>query len=137
MSLKSPKDIVTSMMATDRLSQWLGIEVIDVQPNYCKVKMKVTDEMVNGFQIAHGGITYSLGDSCVAFAANTNGNVAVSIESSVSHLSKVMVGDVLIAFSECIHKNDKMGNYFVTILNQNNDKVAHFKGLMYFTQKHH
>lgn len=132
-----PSDIVSKMMASDEMSQWLGIEVLETGIDHCKIRMNVRKDMVNGFNIAHGGITYSLADSCVAFAANANGNIAVSIESSVSHLAKVLVDDELTAIAELIAKNDKMGTYQVTVNNQNNDKVAHFKGVMYFTKKKH
>lgn len=125
------------MMAGDQLSQWLGIEVLETEVDHCKLQMTVRQEMVNGFNIAHGGITYSLADSCVAFAANANGPVAVSIESSISHLQKVMVNDLLTAEAELVAKNAKMGTYQVTVINQNNDKVAHFKGVMYFTKRNH
>lgn len=134
---KSPGDIVNKMMSTDAMSQWLGIEVLETDIDYCKLKMQVTCDMVNGFDIAHGGITYSLADSCVAFSANSNGFVAVSVESSISHLQKIRVNDQLIAESQLIAKNAKMGTYQVMIINQNNDKVAHFKGVMYFTKKSH
>jgi acyl-CoA thioesterase len=133
----SPKEIVDKMMASDHMSQWLGIEVLETAVDFCKLRMTVRKEMVNGFNIAHGGITYSLADSCVAFSANANGPVAVSIESSVSHLQKVMIDDVLTAESSLVAKNHKTGTYVVTVFNQNNDKVAHFKGVMYFTKKNH
>lgn len=132
-----PIEIVNKMMSTDKLSQWLGIEILESAVDSCRIQMTVRDEMVNGFNIAHGGITYSLADSCVAFSANANGQIAVSIESSISHLQKVMVNDVLTATSELISKNAKTGTYQVTVLNQNNDKVAHFKGVMYFTKRNH
>lgn len=132
-----PNEIVGKMMASDAMSQWLGIEVLETGVDHCKLQMKVRKDMVNGFNIAHGGITYSLADSCVAFSANANGVVAVSIESSISHLAKVMVDDVLVAESELIAKNNKMGTYQVMVVNQDGDKVAHFKGVMYFTKKNH
>ena len=135
--MPSPSEIVAKMMADDQMSQWLGINVLEAKEDHCKVSMVVREDMVNGFKIAHGGITYSLADSCVAFSANANGRVAVSIESSVSHLEKVMINDVLTATSELVSKNNKIGTYQVVVLNQNNDKVAHFKGVMYFTKKNH
>lgn len=133
----SPSEIVDKMMTSDHMSQWLGIEVLETNFDSCKLKMVVRKEMVNGFNIAHGGITYSLADSCVAFAANANGRVAVSIESSISHLEKVMINDILFAESYLISKNAKIGSYQVTITNHNGDKVAHFKGVMYFTKRIH
>lgn len=132
-----PDEIVSKMMADDQMSQWLGITVIKCEKDHCIVQMQVRKEMVNGFDIAHGGISYSLADSCVAFSANSNGQIAVSIESSISHLQKVKADDLLIAESTLIAKNNKIGTYSVSVVNQNNDKVAHFKGVMYFTSKNH
>lgn len=132
-----PIDIVNKMMDSDNMSQWLGIQVLETGIDHCKLSMSIREDMVNGFNIAHGGITYSLADSCVAFSANANGVVAVSVETSISHLAKVMIDDVLTAESSLISKNPKMGTYQVTVCNQNNDKVAHFKGVMFFTKKNH
>lgn len=44
--------------------------------------------MLNGFYIAHGGITYSLADSALAFASNAHNNKAVSVETNISHVKK-------------------------------------------------
>jgi uncharacterized protein (TIGR00369 family) len=58
--MKTPKDVVDMMMAKDYFSQWLGIEVLETGSGISKLKMTVTKDMLNGFGIAHGGITYSL-----------------------------------------------------------------------------
>jgi acyl-CoA thioesterase len=97
--------------------------------------MKVRDEMTNGFDIAHGGIAYSLADSCLAFAANSHGIQAVSIETSISHTQKVISGDTLTAIAKEINKSTKIGLYYITITNQNNIEIAHFKGTVYRTKK--
>ena len=77
------KKVVDKMISGDAFSQWLGIEVLEITEGFCKLKMTVRDEMTNGFNIAHGGIAYSLADSCLAFAANADGIQAVSIETSI------------------------------------------------------
>jgi acyl-CoA thioesterase len=97
--------------------------------------MTVKDEMTNGFKIAHGGISYSLADSCLAFAANADGIQAVSIETSISHTKKVASGDILIATSKEMNKSSKTTLYYITITNQDNQEVAHFKGTVYRTGK--
>ena len=129
------KKVVDKMMGGDAFSQWLGIEVLKITAGFCKIQMKVRDEMTNGFDIAHGGIAYSLADSCLAFAANSNGVQAVSIETSISHTQKVISGNVLTATAKEINKNKKTGLYYITITNQNNIEIAHFKGTVYRTGK--
>ena len=68
-----PQAIVNKMFDQDAFSQWLGIEIVDVSDGYCQLKMTVRNDMLNGFKIAHGGIAYSLADSALAFASNSNG----------------------------------------------------------------
>ena len=129
------KKVVDKMINGDAFSQWLGIEVLEVAEGYCKLKMTVRDEMTNGFNIAHGGIAYSLADSCLAFAANADGIQAVSIETSISHTKKVVSGDTLIATIKEMNKSNKTALYYITITNQDNLEVAHFKGTVYRTGK--
>ena len=129
------KKVVDKMMNGDAFSQWLGIEVLEISTGFCKLQMKVRKEMTNGFAIAHGGITYSLADSCLAFAANADGIQAVSIETSISHTKKVASGDVLTATSKQMNKSSKTALYNITITNQDNLEVAHFKGTVFRTGK--
>jgi acyl-CoA thioesterase len=129
------KKVVDKMMSGDAFSQWLGIEVLKITAGFCKIQMKVREEMINGFKIAHGGIAYSLADSCLAFAANSHGIQAVSIETSISHTQKVISGDTLTATAKEMNKSTKTGLYYITITNQNNIEIAHFKGTVYRTKK--
>ena len=129
------KKVVDKMIGGDAFSQWLGVEVLEITTGFCKLQMKVRDEMSNGFNIAHGGIAYSLADSCLAFAANSHGVQALSIETSISHTQKVISGDTLTATAKEMNKNTKTGLYYITIINQNNNKIAHFKGTVYRTRK--
>jgi len=129
------KKVVDKMISGDAFSQWLGIEILEITEGFCKLKMTVRDEMTNGFNIAHGGIAYSLADSCLAFAANADGIQAVSIETSISHTKKVASGDILIATSKEMNKSSKTTLYYITITNQDNQEVAHFKGTVYRTGK--
>jgi len=133
--MNSAKKVVDKMMGGDAFSQWLGIEVLEITTGFCKLQMKVRDEMINGFDIAHGGIAYSLADSCLAFAANSHGVQALSIETSISHTQKVKSGDTLTATAREIQKSTKTGLYYITITNQNNIEIAHFKGTVYRTKK--
>ena len=129
------KRVVDKMINGDAFSKWLGIEVLVITEGFCKLKMTVRDEMTNGFNIAHGGIAYSLADSCLAFTANADGIQAVSIETSISHTKKVVSGDTLIATSKEMNKSIKTTLYYITITNQDNLEVAHFKGTVYRTGK--
>lgn len=124
-------EIVDKMYNNDAFSIWLGIRRIKDGPGESILEMKVRDEMTNGFGIAHGGITYSLADSALAFASNSHGKQAVSIETSISHLTPVRSGDMLTAHAIEESLNFKIGVYRIEILNQDEKKVALFKGTVY------
>jgi len=128
--------IVNEMYKEDAYSQWLGVKRIEEDEGYCILEMTIREEMTNGFKIAHGGITFSFADSAFAFASNSRGRKAVSIETSISHTKPLKVGDIITAVAEEQSLTNKIGIYNVKIWNQNKDLVALFKGTVYRTNKH-
>jgi acyl-CoA thioesterase len=129
------KDIVYLMFENDAFSSRLGILIVDLRIGAVNLELMVTDEMLNGFDIAHGGIAYALADSALAFSSNTHGIHAVSIETSISHVKKVVVGDVLRTQVEEKSLTSKTGLYYITITNQKDEVVAYFKGTVFRTGK--
>ncbi len=127
--------IVQKMMENDAFSQWLGIDVVNIQPGFSHLEMTVRPEMLNGFDILHGGISYSLADSALAFASNSHGAQAVSVETSISHVKPCRNGDRLIA--QAIEKSisRKIAIYQIEIKNQKEEVVALFKGTVYRSSK--
>ena len=131
----NPKSIVKLMMNSDLFSQWLGIKIIEIKLGKCIVKTTVNKEMLNGFGIAHGGITYSLADSCLAFAANSYGYLALSIDTKIKHLKKVKDGDVLKASSKLTNKTENNQEYQILVTNQLEEVVAEFYGKVHLSKK--
>ena len=134
---KLAERVVSGMMARDAFSQWLGIEVLTTKPDESVVRMTVRPEMVNGFGVAHGGIAYSLADSALAFAANTNGNITVAIDNGITYPAAINVGDVLTASCTKDSTTRRLGFYRVTVTNQKGAVVVTFKGTVYRTDKEH
>lgn len=132
---KAYKIAKEQMYDNDPYSQWLGIEILDLNAGVAKLQMTVRKEMTNGFGIAHGGITYSLADSALAFASNGHGRQSVSVETSISHTQAVKVGDVLTATASEESLSNKIGVYRIIVTNQNEVTVAIFKGVVYRTSK--
>lgn len=129
------QQVVTHMMEHDKFSQWLGITVLEIKEGYSKIQMPIRDEMVNGFGIAHGGIAFSMADSAFAFACNNRDNLSVALDTSINFTKAVQVGDTLIAEAKEIHNGRSTGLYQITITNQHNEQVAHFKGTCFRTGK--
>ena len=123
--------IVDKMMAKDLFSQWLGIERVEENPGYSKLKMTIRSEMCNGFEIAHGGIAFAFADSALAFAANSRGNHAVSIETSISHIKPIRLGDTILATAVEKNLSNRIGIYEVMIEKEDGELVALFKGTVF------
>ena len=126
--MKTPSEIISQMYLNDEFSSWLGIKIEEVNLGRVVLSMKINEIHTNGFKIAHGGICYSLADTCLAFVANTYGYKAVSIETSISHLLKVQIDDHLTATSKLLFKGNSSSVFIIEIHNQDNEMVAHFKG---------
>ena len=121
--MEKSKVIVDEMYESDKFSQWLGIEIVEIKQGYCKLKMKVREEMTNGFGIAHGGICFSIADTALAFAANSHNIKSLSIETSISLIKKVKADDIIFAETNEISRNNKT------------EVLASFKGTVYVTAK--
>ena len=127
--------VVDKMYFNDPFSQWLGIERMEDAPGKSVLRMRVRPEMLNGFGVAHGGITYCLADSALAFASNSHGIQSLSIETSISHVAVVREGDVLTTAVEECHLGKTTGVYHIVVSNQDGRTVALFKGTVFRTGK--
>ncbi len=127
----SPLEIIEEMTANDQFSKWLGIEVLHAEPGDVRLKLRTRVDMCNGFGILHGGITYAFADSCMAFAANTHGQHAVSVASNISHFISVKEFEDLYAQSEEVFRGQRLANYTITITNSKSEVVACFQGNVY------
>ena len=127
--------VIDQVMQQDLFSQWLGIRLIAIREGYSKIEMKVRPEMLNGLGIVHGGIAFSLADSCFAFACNNRNTLSVALDTAINFIKPVHVGDVLTAEAKEIHNGKSTGLYHITISNQHQHPVALFKGTCFRTNK--
>ena len=132
--MSNTKTIGDRMLEHDAFSQWLGVNILDYREGYCKVGMTIREEMLNGMGKAHGGIAFALADSCFAFATNSHGRKAVSIDASINHISALDAGDYITAETMLDHPTNKLGFHLIEV-KRNDDLVALFKGVVYRTAK--
>ena len=128
-------EIVHRMYQNDAFSQWLGIEIEKVEIGAVELSMRIRSDMTNGFGIAHGGITFSLADSALAFAANSQGRHAVSVETSISHFKPLHLNDLVRATSVERHLGKRTAVYEIQIHRNEIELVALFRGTVYRTDK--
>lgn len=130
-----PKKITDKMMEKDAFSQWLGIERVQDAVGTSILQMKVRPEMLNGFEILHGGIAFSLADSALAFAANSHGQMCLSVENSIHYINSCKAGDLIIASAKEVSKSRKIAVYEVEVSKGDGEKVASFRGTVYRSSK--
>ena len=126
----TPETILHAMLDNDPFSQWLGVACTAIGPGTCTLEATVRPEMTNGFGVAHGGITYSLADSALAFASNAQGHHAVSVETSIAHTAPVHPGDRLVAQATEDQRSRQFARYTVRVT-ANDRLVALFHGTVY------
>lgn len=131
----SAQQVVNHLVEEDLFSKWLGIEVMEIREGYSKIKMIIRNEMVNGFGIVHGGVTFSLADSAFAFACNNRNNLSLALDTSINFIKPAHVGDTLTAEAKELHNGKSTGLYQISICNQNNQIIALFKGTCFRTNK--
>jgi acyl-CoA thioesterase len=120
-----------SLYARDQASQRLGMRIERVEPGRATVTMPVTEAMLNGHAICHGGYVVLVADSAFAFACNTYDRVTVAAGLDVTFLRSARLGDILIATAVERARMGKSGIYDVTVARQTGDGpevVAEFRG---------
>lgn len=122
-----PPAAVTRMMADDRASAALGIELVEAAPGSATARMRVTETMVNGHDIGHGGYVFLLADTTFACACNGHGPVTVAAGADITFVAAVRLGDELVATAQERTRYGRSGIYDVTV-RRGDEVVAEFRG---------
>ena len=120
----------------DRASQALGMVLEEIRPGYARMRMTVREDMVNGHDLCHGGLIFTLADSTFAFACNATNHVTVAAGASIEFLAPARLGDVLTAVGELRHERGRTGVYDMVVTNQAGETVALFRGKSFRLQGH-
>ena len=117
-----------AMWAGDRASRSLGMQILDVGPGRATLRMTVTDDMVNGHAIGHGGYTFTLADSAFAFACNSYNRVTVAAGAEIRFRAPTRLGDVLTATASEREREGRDGTYDISVCTADGTVVATFVG---------
>lgn len=131
----TPLETAQYMLNQDEFSKWMGIKLVEVREKYCLIEMPVKAEMINGLKTVHGGITFSLADSALAFSSNNTNEASVALNCVINFTKAVRMGDILTAESILISDTRKTGIYDISIKNQDQVLVASFRGTVYKIEK--
>ena len=124
-------DELRDRIASDPYCATLGIDLLALEPGRAVTALTVTDELVNFHETPHGGAIYSLSDAAFAAASNSHGETALALETNVSYLEAVDVGETLTAIAEETHLTDSTAEYEVVVTDGEDERVATFRGRVY------
>ncbi|SEC32514.1 acyl-CoA thioesterase [Rhizobiales bacterium GAS191] len=118
-----------AMWAQDRASRALGMAIAEIGPGHATLTMTVTEAMVNGHGLCHGGYIFTLADSAFAFACNSHNQRAVAQNCSITYVAPGKLGDVLSATCREVSRAGRSGIYDVTVRREDGEAIAVFRGL--------
>ena len=117
-----------AMWSGDRASQGLGMEVLEVGPGHARLAMIVTERMLNGHGLCHGGFIFSLADSAFAFACNSHGLPAVAQHCTITYVAPGRLGMRLVAEARERQRGERSGIYDITVCDETGTVIAEFRG---------
>jgi acyl-CoA thioesterase len=118
-----------AMWAQDKASRALGMAITEIAPGAATLTMPVSETMVNGHGLCHGGYIFTLADSAFAFACNSHNQRAVAQHCAITFLTPGKLGDVLMARCREVSRAERSGVYDVTVTRQDGEVIAEFRGL--------
>lgn len=116
------------MMADDRASRHLGIELDQIGPGHARMSLTVRPELTNGHGICHGGYIFLLADTAFAFACNSRNQRTVAAGCSIEFLAPAHEGERLTAEAVERHLAGRHGLYDISVHNQTGTLIALFRG---------
>jgi acyl-CoA thioesterase len=115
------------MWAADQASRSLGMELVEAEDGRAVVRMRITEAMINGHHVAHGGYLFLLADSAFACACNSHGPVTLAAGADITFVAPVKLGDELVAHAGERVRFGRSGVYDVTVY-RGEEIVAEFRG---------
>jgi acyl-CoA thioesterase len=104
-----------AMLTQDKASTALGIVLEEIGPGQAKMRMIVRDDMLNGHDLCHGGLIYTLADGALAFAANARNRATVVAAAEIQFISPARKGETLRAVAQERASTGRSGVYDVEV----------------------
>jgi len=120
--------VAAGMLKRDRAAAGLGIALKQVAPGQATMSLTVHERHLNGHDICHGGIIFTLADTAFAFACNSYNQIVVAQHNTISFIAPAEVGETLIAQARETSKTGRNGIYDVEVSNETGRLIAHFRG---------
>lgn len=116
------------MLAGDRASTGLGIEVTEATPGRATATLRIEERHCNGLDVCHGGFIFTLADTAMAFATNAGAADAFATNAEIDFIEAARVGDTLTATCTQIVERGRAGISDAVVTNQHGTTIAVFRG---------
>jgi acyl-CoA thioesterase len=117
------------MFEADRATrEFMGMQLVSCEPGRAVLRMMVREAMLNGHDICHGGMIFTLADSTFAYACNSRNHATVAAGCSIEFLQPAHLGDVLTCEGREQVLQGRHGVYDMQVTNQHGQVVALFRG---------
>lgn len=121
-------------LSGDQFATGNGIELTECKPGYARASVKINETHLNGAGVVHGGLLFTLADYAFAAATNAYGNVALSINASISYFAKSTEG-IITAEAKETARSGKLIHCCVRISHEDGTLLGEFKGTAYVTRE--
>lgn len=126
--IKTAKQCAKTMWANDAASKALGIKIEIREAGSATAHMRIREDMINGFDVCHGGLIFTLADTAFAFACNAYDRVTFAASAGIEFVRPARLGDKLSATAREEYRGSRTGYYAVEIQNDLGETVALFRG---------
>lgn len=120
--------VAQAMLAAEGTGPAWGIVIEEARAGYARLSMALTDTMLNGHRIAHGGMIFALADTAFAYVCNGGNERAVAAQASIVFLGQAQAGETLIAEAEELSRAGRSGVTRVAVRTVDGRAVAEFTG---------
>ena len=120
--------VARAMLAAEGTGPAWGIAIEEVRAGYARISMTLRADMLNGHNIAHGGMIFALADTAFAYACNGANVRAVAAQASIAFLDAAREGEVLVAEAEQVALAGRAGVTRVSVRTADGRAIAEFQG---------
>ena len=120
--------VAQAMLAAEGTGPAWGIVIEEARAGYCRLRMELRDDMLNGHRIAHGGMVFALADTAFAYVCNGRNERAVAAQASIVFLGSAEAGETLVAEAEEVAAEGRSGVTRVSVRTAEGRAIAEFTG---------
>jgi acyl-CoA thioesterase len=120
--------VAQSLFAREGTASAWGLEIEAADVGFSRVAMTLTPQMLNGHNIAHGGMIFALADSAFAYACSSRNEATVAQACNIVFLDAGQPGERLVAEAHERAVKGRTGIYAITVFGEDGRVIAEMQG---------